>query len=192
MDYLTQYYKNRTVQLQEEVVRLTTLVEATNGYQAMINYWTQHYGTYALYLAAVAAGHVRGWWETVTPEDMIMTGVSIALPAEVIAHEAMGQDMQTVLGEKADQENFKIVAAFARRFGYPKISMEDWIAAGRPRGDQMAYWFSSTYPSTIKQVPGVINHQLEYVPMGPPAPTQTKPIQTLPNTGGGGLGQQWG
>jgi|688.fasta_scaffold25308_5 hypothetical protein len=196
MDYLTQYYKNRTVQLQEELIRLTTLVESRNIHSlnegSIIDYFTKQYGTYALYLAAVAAGHVKGWWETVTPEDMIMTGVSIALPMQAIPYELMGQDMQTSVGEQADRENFKIVAAFARRFGYPKISMEDWIAAGRPRGDQMAYWFSSTYPSNIKQVPGIINHQLEYEPMGPPAPTQTRPTQTPPNNVGGGLGQQWG
>jgi hypothetical protein len=187
MDYLTQYYKTRSEELQEKVFHLTKLVESKNIHSlnesSLINYFTKKYGTYAAYLAAVAAGHIKGWWETVTPEDMVMTGVSIAVPAEAIAFEAMGQDMQTTLGEHSDRENFKIVAAFARRFGYPKISMEDWIAAGRPSGDQMAYWFSSTYPSNIKQIPGVINHQLEYEPMGPPAPTQTRPPPT--NYGGG-------
>ena len=192
MDYLTQYYKNRTIQLQEEVVRLTSLVEATNGYQAIINYFTQQYGTYALYLAAVAAGHVQGWWETVTPTDILMTGVGVALPMAAVPFEAMGQDMQTTVVEQSDRMNFKAVAAFARKYGYPKISMEDWIAAGRPRGDQMALWFYNTYPSTIKEIPGIINHQLEYEPMGPPAPTQTRPSITPPNNAGGGLGQQMG
>ncbi len=179
MDYLTQYYKNRTVQLQEEVVRLTTLVEATNGYQAMINYWTQQYGTYALYLAAVAAGHVRGWWETVTPEDLIMAGVSIALPMQAVPYELMGQEMQTGAIEISDKMNYERVVRFARNNGYPRPTMEEWIAAGRPRGDQLAYWFYTTYPSDIEQIPGVIDHQLEYEPMGPPAPT---PATSTPST----------
>ena len=195
MDYLTQYYKNLSEQLEEKVVHLKTLVESKNIHSlnegSIIDSLTKQYGTYALYLAAVAAGHVKGWWETVTPEDMIMTAVDVALPLEAVPFQLAGQNMQTTLGEQADRENFKQVAAFARRFGYPKISMEEWIAAGRPRGDQMAYWFSSTYPSTIKEIPGIINHQLEYEPMGPPAPTQTKPTQTSVNNGGG-LGQQWG
>jgi hypothetical protein len=193
MDYLTQYYKNRTVQLQEEVVRLTTLVEATNVYQQIINYYTQQYGTYALYLAAVAAGHVTAWWNTITPWDVLSTGLMIAAPAAALPSELL--DVQG-MGEwgisfPTDKRYYNQAIKFAAKHGYPKPTMEEWIAAGRPVGEQLPLWFFTTYPSDIEQIPGVIDHQLEYEPMGPPsptAPTSTPSIVPNPRWGGHQMG----
>lgn len=198
MNYLTQYYKNRTIQLQEEVVRLTTLVESKNIHS--LNEGTQigdliaKYGGYAAYMAEVAAGRIKGWWETVSPQDMIETGVGVMLPMASIPGELLYHGTLAAQNYNLEQAAYDIVVHFASKYRYPIPTIEEWRNAGSPTGGSLYPWFKSQYPNNTNGAEAIHRHYHPepYEPMGPPAPTQTRPSTTPPNDGRDAFGNRLG
>jgi hypothetical protein len=162
MNYLTQYYKNLSEQLEEKVFNLTALVESRNIHS--LNEGTQigdliaRYGSYAAYMAEVAAGRIKGWWDTVTPQDMTETGVGVMLPWASLPGELLYHGTVAAHDYNMEQAAYDIVVHFASKYRYPIPTIEEWRNAGSPTGGSLYPWFKRQYPNNTNGAEAIHRH----------------------------------